>query len=86
MNLGAIVSRLRGDRTLAVPATELAMKHINRPAPNTALLGAFAALVGVVSLENVLEAIRRAFPGKVGEANVEAAKAAYALAAAKAAA
>ena len=86
MNLGAIVSRLRGDRTLAVPATELAMKHINRPAPNTALLGAFAALVGVVSLESVLEAIRRAFPGKVGEANVEAAKAAHALVAAKAAA
>ena len=70
----------------AVPATELAMKHINRPAPNTALLGAFAALVGVVSLESVLEAIRSAFPGKVGEANVEAAKAAHALVAAKAAA
>ena len=86
MNLGAIVARLRGDRALAVPATELAMKHINRPAPNTSLLGAFAALVGVVSLESVLEAIRRAFPGKVGQANVEAAKAAYALVAAKAAA
>ena len=27
------------------------MKHINRPAPNTALLGAFAAEVGVVSLD-----------------------------------
>ena len=35
---------------------------------------------------SVLEAIRRAFPGKVGEANVEAAKAAHALVAAKAAA
>jgi pyruvate ferredoxin oxidoreductase gamma subunit len=86
LHLGAIVSRLRADRTLAVPATELAMKHINRPAPNTALLGAFAALVGAVSLESVLEAIRRAFPGKVGEGNVEAAKAAHALVAAKAAA
>ena len=55
------------------------MKHVNRPAPNTALIGAFAAEVGVVSLDSVLEAIRRAFPGKVGEANVEAAKAAHAL-------
>ena len=71
---------------VTVPATELALKHISRPAPNTALLGAFAAEVGVVSLESVLEAIRRAFPGKVGEANVEAAKAAHALIAAKAAA
>ena len=69
-----------------VPATELALKYINRPSPNTALLGAFAAEVGIVSLDSVCEAIRRAFPGKVGEANVEAAKAAYALIAAKAAA
>ena len=69
-----------------MPATELAMKYVRRPAPNTALLGAFAASVGVVSLDSVLEAIRRAFPGKVGEANVEAAKAAHALVTAKAAA
>jgi pyruvate ferredoxin oxidoreductase gamma subunit len=69
-----------------VPATELAMKFVGRPAPNTALLGAFAAEVGVVSLDSVLEAIRRAFPGKVGEANVEAAKAAHALVATRAAA
>ncbi len=62
------------------------MMYIDRPAPNTALLGAFAAAVGVVALDSVLEAIRRAFPGKVGEANVEAAKAAHALIAAKAAA
>jgi pyruvate ferredoxin oxidoreductase gamma subunit len=86
MNLVAVVARLRSDRALAVPATGLAIKHINRPAPNTSLLGAFAALVGVVSLESVSEAIRRAFPGKVGEANVEAAKAAHALVAARAAA
>jgi pyruvate ferredoxin oxidoreductase gamma subunit len=86
MHLDEIVQRLPAGHALTVPATELAMKFINRPAPNTALLGAFAAEVGVVSLESVLEAIRRAFPGKVGEANVEAAKAAHALIAAKAAA
>jgi pyruvate ferredoxin oxidoreductase gamma subunit len=68
-----------GARALKLPATELAVKYVGRPAPNTALLGAFAAEVGLVSLESVLEAIRRAFPGKVGEANVEAAKAAYAI-------
>jgi pyruvate ferredoxin oxidoreductase gamma subunit len=69
-----------------VPATELAVKFVGRPAPNTALLGAFAAEVGIVSLESLLEAIRRAFPGTVGEANVEAAKAAHAMVAARAAA
>ena len=79
IHLDAVVARLPAGHVKAVPATELALKFVGRPAPNTALLGAFAAEVGVVSLDSVLEAIRRAFPGKVGEANVEAAKAAHAL-------
>ena len=86
IHLESIVQRLPPGHVLTVPATELAVKHVGRPAPNTALLGAFAAEVGVVSLPSVLEAIRRAFPGRVGESNVEAAKAAHALVAAKAAA
>ena len=75
-----------GVRALTLPATELAVRHVGRPAPNTALLGAFAAEVGIVSLASVEAAIRRAFPGRVGEANVEAARAAYALIEAKKAA
>jgi len=86
LHIDAVLSRLPSGHAFSVPATELALKFINRPAPNTALLGAFAAEVGIVSLESVLEAIRRAFPGKVGEANVEAAKAAHALVAEKTAA
>ena len=80
------ITRLPAGHALTVPATELAMRFVNRPVPNAALIGAFAALISIVSLDSVLEAIRRAFPGKVGEANVEAAKAAHALVAAKAAA
>jgi pyruvate ferredoxin oxidoreductase gamma subunit len=86
IHIEPIVARLPKGHAAAAPATELALKFINRPSPNTALLGAFAALVGIVSLDSVLQAIRRAFPGKVGEGNVEAAKAAFALATAKAAA
>jgi pyruvate ferredoxin oxidoreductase gamma subunit len=86
LHIEAILARIPPGHALASPATELAMKYVRRPAPNTALLGAFAAFVGIVSLDSVLEAIRRAFPGKVGEANVEAAKAAHALVTAKAAA
>jgi pyruvate ferredoxin oxidoreductase gamma subunit len=86
IHLDAIVGRLPAGHVRAVPATELALRFVGRPAPNTALLGAFAAEVGVVSLDSVLEAIRRAFPGKMGEANVEAARAAHALVAARVAA
>jgi pyruvate ferredoxin oxidoreductase gamma subunit len=41
------------------------------------LLGAFAALTGVVSLESVAAAIREKFAGETGERNVAAAQAAY---------
>jgi pyruvate ferredoxin oxidoreductase gamma subunit len=53
------------------------LKHIGRPFPNAALLGAFAALTGRVHLHSVATAFRQAFPGKLGEANVAAATAAY---------
>jgi pyruvate ferredoxin oxidoreductase gamma subunit len=61
----------------AVPATELAMKHVGRPVPNAALLGAFAALSRLISLQSVAEAINEKFGGKVAAANVAAAGAAY---------
>ena len=62
---------------VTVPATELALKHVGRPVPNAALLGAFAALTGIVHLQSVATAIREAFPGAMGEANVAAATRAY---------
>ena len=61
----------------AVPATELAMKHVGRPMPNAALLGAFAALSRLISFQSVAEAINEKFGGKVAAANVAAARAAY---------
>jgi pyruvate ferredoxin oxidoreductase gamma subunit len=60
-----------------VAASEIALQHVGRPLPNAALLGAFAALTGAVKLASVEAAIREAFSGKIGEANVAAAKACY---------
>ena len=62
-----------------VPATELALKHVGRPLPNAALLGGFAAISGQLQFESVAKAIQEKFPGKVGAANVEAARTAYEL-------
>ena len=66
-----------GGRLVLVPATELAMRHIGRPVPNAALLGAFAALTGVVELPAVCLAIRERFAEPVAQRNVEAATAAW---------
>jgi pyruvate ferredoxin oxidoreductase gamma subunit len=80
LGLGELVRRLRAERLLTIPATELARESLGRPLPNAALLGGFAALSGVVSLESVAAAIRERFAGRVGEANVAAAEKAHALA------
>src|SRR6266542_2663530 len=77
LHLGEIVAKLPTGHARTVPASELALKHIGRPVPNAALLGAFAALTGIVHLHSVITAIRQTFSGKLGEANVAAATAAY---------
>lgn len=77
LGLEEFVRRFEADRVLAVPASELARKHLGRPLPNAALLGGFAALTGAVSIDSVAAAIRRRFSGTVGEGNVAAAVAAF---------
>jgi pyruvate ferredoxin oxidoreductase gamma subunit len=72
-------ARLRPDRCRTIPATDLARRHLGRPLPNAALLGAFAALTGVVSLGSVTAAIRERFSGSVGDGNAAAAEAAHRL-------
>jgi len=77
LGLGEIAQRFRRERLLTVPATEIALKHLGRPLPNAVLLGGFAALAGLVTLEAVAHAIRAKFSGKVAENNVAAASEAY---------
>ena len=71
-----VASRFRPERVVTVAATELAREHLGRPLPNAALLGGFAALTGVVSVEAVADAIRGRFPARIAEGNVGAALAA----------
>jgi pyruvate ferredoxin oxidoreductase gamma subunit len=73
LGIGDFVRRFRHDRLLTVPATELALRHVGRPVPNAALLGAFAALSGLVTLDAVNAAIERKFTGAVARANIAAA-------------
>ena len=79
LGLGDLVDRLTHEHVVAVPATDIAREHLGRPLPNAALLGAFAALTGEVSLRSVTRAIRDRFTGAVGEGNAGAAEAAYAF-------
>jgi pyruvate ferredoxin oxidoreductase gamma subunit len=64
-------------RFITVPATHLAMQHLGRPVPNAVLLGAFAALTGVVTLKSVNDAISERFNAKLAAGNSAAASAAF---------
>jgi pyruvate ferredoxin oxidoreductase gamma subunit len=77
LGLGDFVKGFRRERLLTVPATELALKHVGRPVPNAALLGAFAALGGLITLEAVHSAINDKFGGAVAAGNMAAASEAY---------
>jgi pyruvate ferredoxin oxidoreductase gamma subunit len=77
LGLGDIAGFLPDAHLRTVAASELAREHLGRPLPNAALLGAFAALTGVVSLPSVCDAIRERFPGETGERNAAAATAAH---------
>jgi pyruvate ferredoxin oxidoreductase gamma subunit len=77
LGLGDFVKDFPADHLLTVPATELAMKHVGRPVPNVPLLGAFAALGGLISLDAVQAAIRQKFSGRVAQGNMDAARDAY---------
>jgi pyruvate ferredoxin oxidoreductase gamma subunit len=77
LGMGDFVKRFRPERLLTVPATELAREHLGRPIPNAVLLGGFAALSGLVSIDSVAQAIREKFSGRLADGNVAAAEAAF---------
>ena len=55
----------------------ISMRCVGRALPNVPLLGAFAALTGVVGLEAVIGAIEERFSGTTASRNVAAAREAY---------
>ncbi len=77
LNIREAANGLPKGHAVIVPATDFALKHVGRPVPNAALLGAFAALAQIVRIESVKRAIEEVFPGKIGAANVAAAMEAY---------
>jgi pyruvate ferredoxin oxidoreductase gamma subunit len=63
LGLGEVARRLRRERLITVPASDIAVTHLGRPLPNAA----------------VDKAIHAKFKGRIGDANVAAAGAAFAF-------
>ncbi len=65
------------EATYCVDATGIARKHLGKPIVNTAMLGAFAAVTGLVKIDALEKAIRHRFEGELGEKNVAAIRECY---------
>ncbi len=66
-----------GYKTYTIDATGIALDVLGVPIVNTAMVGAFAGVTGIVSIESVKKAILDTFKGKLGEKNAKAAELAY---------
>ena len=74
LGLGKLADRFRHERLLTVPATELALRHVGVPIPNTVLLGGLCAVTGIISLESLESAVRARFARERADANIAAAR------------
>ena len=64
-------------KVLTIPATKIALEIIGRAVQNTTLIGAFAGITGLISLDAIKRSIKERFPGEVGEKNAKAVEKAY---------
>ena len=60
-----------------VPATKVAIDILGDPITNTAMLGAFAATTGWVSLNSVLVGIEKVMPSRIASKNMKAAEVSF---------
>lgn len=77
LHIAEVPKRLPPGHAVIVPASDIARRHVGRPLPNAALLGAFSALTELVHFDSVRRAIEETFTGRIGAANVAAAEDAH---------
>lgn len=80
LGVESLSQRLPRLQLVALPATDIAVRHVGRAVPNVPLLAAFAALTQVIGIDSVIAAIREHFAARIAEVNIAAAREAYALA------
>jgi pyruvate ferredoxin oxidoreductase gamma subunit len=80
IGLGGFARGVQHYRVCALPATELALKHVGRSVPNVPLLAGLAAVTGAIKLASLVAAIREKFPTTIAEKNVAAATEAFDIA------
>ena len=79
LGIGEFLAKLPAGHAVAIPATEIALRHIGRPVPNVVLLAGLCAISGRLGLASIEAAIAQKFKGEVARRNIAAAREAFAL-------
>ena len=69
--------KIDNERVITIDGNSIAEKYIGLPITNTILLGALAAISGLVSLDEINSAIIQTMPKRLYEKNIPAVKAAF---------
>ena len=60
-----------GQKVFTIDATKIAIECIGRPLPNASMLGAVCKATGIVSIEHLLEDVRKSFGKKFAQKIIE---------------
>ncbi|MBQ9275084.1 MAG: 2-oxoacid:acceptor oxidoreductase family protein [Succinivibrio sp.] len=72
-----LCKQLPPGHVLTVPATDFAVQAMKMNKPGAPMLASLAAATDILKLESVQQSFQTRYPGKVGDANAEAAALAY---------
>jgi len=61
-----------GVNVKTISATKIAIEILGRPIPNTVMLGAFAGLTGLVTMDGIKKAMQQRFKAEMVEKNMQA--------------
>jgi len=76
-----VLSELRLEARLSkiatIDATKYAMEFMGRPIPNIVMLGAFAKVTGLITLDSAIKAVEERFPQKLWDSYVRCVRVGY---------
>lgn len=65
------------ERVITIDGDSIAEKYLGLPITNTILLGALAAVSGIITLDELTEAVRQTMPPRLHEKNIAAVRASF---------
>ncbi|MBM3303982.1 MAG: pyruvate ferredoxin oxidoreductase subunit gamma [Candidatus Aenigmarchaeota archaeon] len=77
INSDKTIANVNGRKAYSFDATKLALDTIGKDIVNTAILGSFAKVTKLVTLDSLLKVVAEKFPGKLGELNANMVREAY---------